>query len=222
MIQVMIVHEFPLMCNIVAAVLDGEPDIEVVGYASTVEEANEKISEHEADVILISSRLPDQGTTEFTNFLFQKMPAVKILILGISETRESVLEYAEAGANGYVLKESSLDDLLASIRAVYNDKVLISPDIAAVLIQRVSEYAKVFARADISPPEAVNLTARELEVLELLSQKMSNQQIAERLVIETGTVKNHVHNILSKLGVDRREEASNLMSIIRGQIKGRN
>ena len=222
MIQVMIVHEFPLMCNIVAAVLDGEPDIEVVGYASTVEDASEKISEHDVDVILISSRLPNQGTTEFTNFLFQQMPAVKILILGISESRESVLKYAEAGANGYVLKESSLDDLLAAIRAVYNDKVLISPDIAAMLFQRVSEYAKVFAQTDISPPETVNLTARELEVLELLSQKMSNQQIAERLVIETGTVKNHVHNILSKLGVDRREEAGNLMSIIRGQIKGMN
>lgn len=180
----------------------------------------DRIRQNGVDLVLISSRLPEQGTIKLTNLLIQDTPAIKIIILGITETRESILKYVEAGATGYVLKESSLDELLTTIRAVYNGKALISPDIAAALIQRVSEFAQVFAQTGMNPPESLNLTAREYEVLELLSQNLSNQEIAKRLVIETGTVKNHVHSILNKLGVVRREEAGNLMGLIRERFKG--
>jgi len=214
----MIVHEFPLMCNIIASVLNDEPDIRVVGYVSSVKAVLEQISECEVDLVLISSRLPHQGAIELISLLTQKMPAVKILVLGITESREGVLKYVEAGANGYVLKESSLDDLLTTIRAVHNDRALISPEIAAALIQRISEFAQAFAQVSVTPPDSLNLTAREFEVLELLSQNLSNQEIAGQLVIETGTVKNHVHNILNKLGVDRRESAADLLSIIKERM----
>lgn len=220
MINVMIVHEFPLMCNIIASVLDDEPDIKVVGHVSGVEEALDRVRQNDVDLVLISSRLPEQGTIKLTNLLIQDTPAIKIIILGITETRESVLKYVEAGATGYVLKESSLNELLTTIRAVYNGKALISPDIAAALIQRISEFAQIFAQTGVTLPESLNLTAREFEVLELLSQNLSNQEIAKRLVIETGTVKNHVHSVLKKLGVIRREEAGNLMALVRERFKG--
>jgi len=220
MINILIVHEFPLMCNIIASVLDDEPDIKVVGYASGVDEAMHSARQNNVDLVLISSRLPEQGTIKLTNLLIQDVPAIRVMILGITETREGVLKYVEAGATGYVLRESSLDDLLTTIRAVYNGNALISPRIAAALIQRVSEFAQVFAQSGVTPPDSLNLTAREFEVLELMSQNLSNQEIAERLVIETGTVKNHVHSILKKLGVVRREEAGNLMAIIKERSKG--
>jgi len=220
--NILIVHEFPLMCNIIASVLGDEPDIEVLGCVSTVKAALEHINQNRVDIVLISSRLPDQGAIELTSQLVQQRLLTKVLILGITESRESVLKYVEAGANGYVLKESSLADLLASLRAVYNDKAVISPDIAAALIQRVSEFAQAFTQSELTPPDSLNLTAREFEVLELLSQNLSNQEIAQRLVIETGTVKNHVHNILNKLGVDRRESAGDLLSIIRERMKSAN
>jgi len=139
--------------------------------------------------------------------------------LGISESRESVLNYVESGAAGYVLKESSLDDLLTTIRSVYNGQALISPEIAATLIQRVSELAQAFARTGVNPPESLSLTQRELEVAELLSENLSNQEISERLVIEVGTVKNHVHNILNKLGLSSREDAANLITVIKERSK---
>lgn len=221
MINVLVVHEFPLMCNIIASVVDDEPDIKVLGYVSDIDEAVALASHNDIDLVLISSRLPDQGTIRLTNLLIQNIPTIKVLVLGITETRESVLEYVEAGATGYVLKESSLDDLLTTIRAVYEGKALISPEIAAALIQRVSEFAQVFSQTGFNLPESLNLTARELEVLDLLSQNLSNQEIAKRLVIETGTVKNHVHSILSKMGVDRREEAGNLMPRIKEKLKGK-
>lgn len=215
MINILIVHEFPLMCNIISSVLDDEPDITVVGGVTDANEALEYVKQKEIDVILVSSRLPDQDTIRLTRLLMQNKPAPNILIFGITETRENVLRYIEAGATGYVLKESSLDDLLTAIRAAYSNKALISPEIAAALIQRVSEFAQAFAQAGVTPPESVSLTAREFEVLELMNRGLGNQEIAQQLFIEVGTVKNHVHSILNKLGVTNREDATRLMSIIK-------
>jgi DNA-binding NarL/FixJ family response regulator len=215
MINLLIVHEFPLMCNIIASVLDSEPDIKVVGCASSVDGAIDQVIQNDVNSVLVSTRLPEQGTIRLTNLLVQKAPSVKVLILGITESREGVLDYVESGAAGYVLKESSLSDLLTTIRAVHRGQSLVSPEIAATLIQRVSEFARAFSQAGLTPPDSLNLTSREFEVLELLSANLTNQEIAERLVIETGTVKNHVHNILNKLGVGSRDEAANLMTVIR-------
>ena len=221
MIHILIVHEFPLMCNIIASVLDDEPDIKVVGYASSMDDALVCVKSNEVDLALISTLLPNQDAIKLTNLLIQNEPSIKILILGITETRESVLEYIEAGATGYILKESSLDELLSTIRAAYNGRALISPEIAATLIQRISEFAQVVTPRKESLPDVFNLTIRETEVLELVSQNFSNQEIAERLVIETGTVKNHVHSVLKKLGVRSRDEAGNLLTMFREQNQGR-
>jgi two-component system NarL family response regulator len=222
MINLLIVHEFPLMCSIIASVLDSEPDIKVLGCASSIDEAIDRVMKNDVNLVLISTRLPDQGTIRLTNLLVQQAPSVKVLILGITESRESVLQYVESGAAGYVLRESSLDDLLTTIRAVYSGQAFISPEIAATLIQRVSEFARVFSRTGVNPPESLSLTQRELEVAELLSENLSNQEISERLVIEVGTVKNHVHNILNKLGVSSREDAANLMLVLKERSKGQN
>jgi len=218
MINVLVVHEFPLMCDIISAVLNAEKDITVIGCGTNIEQTLEFLKYNKLDVALISSRLPEQGTLKLTHLLVQSGPSPKILILGITETRDNVLHYIEAGAAGYVLRESSLNDLLTEIRAVSNDKALISPDIAAALIHRVSEYSQVFLRAESIPLDSLHLTAREIKVLELLSQNMSNHQIARQLVIEIGTVKHHVHNILHKLGVSSREDAAKLALLIKSRI----
>lgn len=215
MINILVVHEFPLMCNIIASVLDNEPDIKVVGCTSSVDEALDLVLHNGIDLVLVSTRLPDQGTIRLTNLLADKAASVKILVLGITESRESILNYVEAGAAGYVLRESSLDDLLTTIRAVHKGQALISPKIAATLMRRVSEFAQAFTRMGVSLPESLNLTQREFEVLEMLDQNLTNPEIAERLVIEIGTVKNHVHSILNKLGVGSREEAASLIALIR-------
>jgi len=221
MINVLVVHEFPLMCNIISSVLDDESDIVVVGGATDADAALERVKEDNIDVILISSRLPDEGSIRLTNTLVQLDLVPKILIFGITETRENVLRYIEAGATGYVLKESSLTDLLTAIRATQSGKALVSPEMAAALIQRISEFAQAFAQVGIVPPESLSLTARELEVLELMGQNLGNQEIAHRLFIEVGTVKNHVHSILNKLGVSSREDAALLMSIVKERLKSK-
>lgn len=213
-IRVLIVHEYPLMCDIIARVVDGEPDIQVQGFASSVDEAKDFIFKEPIDVVLISPRLPENGSIKLTRILVRKAPSIRILVLGISESREQVLQYIEAGASGYVIRESSVDDLLSVIRAAHAGKALVSPEVASILIHRVKTLSRTFMEAGISPPDITNLTARELEVLQLVTNNLSNQQISERLVIGLGTVKNHVHNILDKLGVANREEAANLYAYL--------
>jgi len=209
-IQVLIVHEYPLMCSIISKVVDDEPDIHVQSYASSVAQAEEIVLREPIDIILLSPRLPDNGTIKLTKILMNKAPRVKVLILGISETREQVLEYIEAGATGYIIRESSLADLFSVIRAAYKGKALVSPEIALALIHRVKTFSKSYQEAGLTPPDLRALTEREHEVFRLLGQNLSNQEIARRLVISPGTVKNHVHNILNKLGVSNRQEVTEL------------
>ena len=215
MIRVLLVNEIRLMCNIVAAALEDETDIDVVGCVTTIDQALNRAEEESIDVVLISTRLPDDGALRLTTALSQKVPFVDVLVLGLSEKKEEVLPYVEAGAVGYVLKNDSVEDMLTAIRSAHKGKAQISPEIAAALMERVSELAQKFSSINSNVLESANLTPRELEILELIGQDMSNQEIADHLVIEVGTVKNHVHSILNKLDVANREEAATYLAIIK-------
>jgi RNA polymerase sigma factor (sigma-70 family) len=113
-----------------------------------------------------------------------------------------------AGASGYVLEDVSVDNLLDHIRAAHDDQAIVSPEIAAALMNQISELAYVSAQDQLDVTAVSELTNREREVLNLIGDGLTNQQIADRLYIEVGTVKNHVHNLLKKLEVSNREDAA--------------
>lgn len=210
MIRVLVVNEIRLTCNVIAAVLEEEPDIDVIGLATTVEEALDQISR--CDVVLVSTGLPDGAALELTQAITETKSSVKVLALGLAESEAEILHYVETGADGYVLKDDSIDELLRQTRAVQDGEALVSPDIAAALMSRVAELAQF---ADTKEGDRVtDLTPREREVLELIGQDFSNQEIADHLVIEVGTVKNHVHSILQKLNVNSRLDAANYLALI--------
>jgi RNA polymerase sigma factor (sigma-70 family) len=212
-IRVLLVNEMRLVSNVIASVLEDEPDIEVVGRAASVDEALALATE--SDVVLVSTRLPDDGALKLTSAIAEADPSVKVLVLGLGESKGRVLRYVEAGADGYVLKNDSVDDLLEHIRAAQKGKALVSPKIAAVLMTRVTELAQLFAEIESGINEAIDLTPREREILELIGQGLTNQEIADCLVIEVGTVKNHVHSILQKLDVSSREDAASYLALIK-------
>jgi two-component system, NarL family, nitrate/nitrite response regulator NarL len=215
MIRVLLVNEIRLMCNILTAALEGEPDIQVIGCATSVPEALKKIQLLDVDIVLTSTRLPNNGALNLVEKLTTADPSTDVLILGVTEKKERILQFVEAGASGYVTKDSSIDDLIETLRATHKGKALVSPKITAALMERLSEYAQMFADLETGVVEEAGLTPRELDVLKLLGKNLTNQEIAETLVIEVGTVKNHVHSILSKLNVNTRDEAATYLALIK-------
>jgi two-component system nitrate/nitrite response regulator NarL len=213
MIRVALVNSIKLMCNVIAAVLSNEPDIEVAGCTTTVDGALALAGD--VDVLVISTRLPNKGALRLAQAVARAALPVKVVVLGLAESKEEILQYVEAGVAGYVLQDDSVDDLLAKIRTAYGGEAIVSPEMAAVLITRVSELAQQAAPPEVKLDTTGELTPREREILELIGQGLSNQEIADRLVIEVGTVKNHVHSILQKLNVSDRQAAAGLLNLMR-------
>lgn len=213
-IRLLLVNEIRLMGNVIVAALEDESDIRVVACVTTYEEALEIMREREVDVALVSTRLPDHGGLRLTNAISEISPSTKVLALGLTEEKKRVLRYVEAGASGYILKDDSLEDLIEIVRATREGKVFVSPQIAAAMMERLSDLAQMFVGIESNMTDTTTLTTREVEVLELISKGFTNQQIAQHLVIEVGTVKNHVHNILEKLNVSSRGEAAAYLAFI--------
>ena len=214
-INILLVNEIQLMGNVIAAALEDEPDIRVVGRATNIDDAMTLVQELEIDVALVSTRLREQGALKLTRAITDIAPNTKVLALGLTEEKKRVLRFVEAGATGYILKDDSLDDMIENVRAAVNDKVFVSPKIAAAMMERLSDLAQMFSDVENSVTDDAGLTPRELEVLELIGEGLTNQQISEQLVIEVGTVKNHVHSILEKLNVGSRGEAAAYLAFIK-------
>ncbi|MCB0036172.1 MAG: response regulator transcription factor [Anaerolineales bacterium] len=208
MIKVLVVQATRLACSLTATLLRDEPDIKMVGWAITVEEALEKAPR--ANLILVDTSLENDSALKITKQLAKSYPEIDVLVFGLPEKPELVLRYVEAGANGYVAEELEAKDLLDSIRAVHNNEALISPQMAAQLMDRINELAVACLDIESIQAELEALTPRQREALELIADGKSNQEISDSLDIEIGTVKNHVHNILKKLDVNSRYEAAAL------------
>ena len=212
MIRVLVVHKVRLTCDLMAAALNEEPDIRVVDFARSAEEAATKLDSSPVDVVLVNINLPDNDALRITRSASRNNKAAKVLVTGLVKSKAAVLRCVEEGAAGYVLEEESLQDLIKKIRAVHANQFVIAPHMAGAMIARLAELKRqvtairTLATAD-SYNEPTELTPREWEILALIEQGMTNQQIADSLIIELGTVKNHVHNILRKLDVQSRKHA---------------
>jgi len=213
MIRVLIVHETRLICDLKSTVLRNETDIEVLGCVASADEALALLKKSPCDIVLVSVTLPDDGAFMLTRTVTKLGNPVKILITGLTESKAVILRCIEEGVAGYVNTDESLTDLVRKIRCVSQGEFLVSPGIAAALISRIGELKKLVTELngfkDMNPNHLyAELTERECEVLDLIEQGASNQEIASCLCIELGTVKNHVHNILDKLDVRTRKHAA--------------
>lgn len=143
-------------------------------------------------------------------------PSTRVLALGLSEENQhDTLRYIEAGAAGYILKDSSLKELTEIIRLAQRGEARVSPRMTGVIMERLSSLARLFSTAERNMDGDVRLTSRELQVLQFISEGLTNPEIAARLVVEVGTVKNHVHRILEKLNVSSRQEAASYLALIK-------
>ncbi len=214
MIRVIVVHQAKLIANIIASVLSEEPDIHVVSTAVSKEEVLGKLSRSNCNMILAAATLPNNEALSLTQAVSDSHPNTNVLIIGVPKSESVILQYVMAGAAGYVLKDVPIERLLDNVRAAHQDEALISPQIAAALMNQVAELAQISKQYDLDPEMVATLTSREREVLTLIGDGLTNQEIADLLVIEKGTVKNHVHNILKKLDVNSREEAASYLTLL--------
>jgi len=205
-IRILIIHRSRLIREGFAFVLDHQESISVIGSVAGVGEVVGDLERLRPAVILLDLCLPDRGGLRDAQWIREVLPGAKILMTGLSELESDVLACFEAGAAGYLPQEASLEELLNSIQAVAAGEVLCSPKVTALLVSRIAETSREreLRRVQGLP----NLTRRELEIIALVEEGLSNKEIAVRLEIEIPTVKAHIHNILEKLQLDGRREAA--------------
>ena len=204
-IRVLIADDAPLFRRGLYVVLSTEPNIEVVAEAENGEEAIAKAEESAPDVVLMDVRMPRINGIDAARAIRDSSPATKIIMLTVSDEDDDLYEAIKAGANSYLLKEVSVEEVPEAIRAVVQGQSLISPSMASKLLNEYTTLAKRAEEKSQYPAPA--LTSRELEVLKLVAKGQSNREIGEDLFISENTVKNHVRNILEKLHLHSRMEA---------------
>jgi DNA-binding NarL/FixJ family response regulator len=208
-IHILIADDHPLFRDGIVHALGAEPDIIVVGQTSTGEEAFNLTKESLPDVLLMDINMPGEGGIVATQKIAAAFPVVRIIILTVSEDEDDLTNAIKAGADGYVLKGISAKDLANAVRAVVKGETYISPTIAANLIFELSKPQE--------PDPFKELTQRELEILQLVSEGLTNREVGERLHLAEKTIKHYMTNILQKLHVRSRVEASLI-----AYAKGRN
>ncbi len=195
-LRILIADDHPIVRDGLIAVAETQPDLEVVGEAGDGEEAVELASRLEPDVVLMDLRMPKMSGAEAIRRIRARLPRAHVLILTTYDNDASILEGLQAGAQGYLLKGSSRQELLSAIRAVARGESRLQPSVAGKLISSLQSGAT-----------AGELSNRELEVLRLIAKGKRNREIAEELYLSEKTIKAHVSSILKKLNAEDRTEA---------------
>jgi two-component system NarL family response regulator len=202
-IRVLVVDDQELFRRGLTMLLSVEDDIEVVGEATDGSAAATLAASTAPDVILMDVRMPKQTGIEACVTMKDAAPQARIIMLTASDEEADLYEAVKNGASGYLLKDSSIDEVAQAVRVVADGQSLISPSMA---IKLLDEF-KQMSRSDRTTVPTPRLTERELEVLRLVAKGLNNREIAKQLFISENTVKNHVRNILEKLQLHSRMEA---------------
>jgi NarL family two-component system response regulator LiaR len=199
-IRVLIVDDHAMVRKGLVAFLKNKPELDLVGEACDGREAITTCEQEQPDVVLMDLVMPELGGVAATRTIHQRWPHIQVIALTSFQEKELVRDALQAGAIGYLLKNVSGEELAEAIRQAHNGRPILAPEAVQALIQPPSEIESL----------AASLTRREHEVLALLAKGMSNPEIAGQLFISRATVKAHISNILSKLGVASRAEAISL------------
>lgn len=197
MIRVLVADDHPVVRAGIVALLDAADDLEVVAAVGTGREAVERALELDPDVVLLDLRMPELDGDAATARLAEAGSRARVLVLTTYENDDAILSAIAAGARGYLLKAAPEAELLAGIRAVAAGETALAPSVAAALVRRVAA----------PEPAAPLLTARELDVLRLVAEGLSNREIGERLFLGEATVKTHLLKVFQKLDVADRTRA---------------
>lgn len=215
--RIFIIHENQALASQAAALLNKDASMRVINLMNSINEALARVSPDNCDVILVSATLPEQGALKLIKRLRQQTVPAKVIVTGLPNDPQQILNYIAAGAAGYALAQEGVQQWPNHIEAVCKGKPLVSPAITAALMLHLNKLSRLTARFEPKSTLYANLTERECEILRFLAEGHSNQMIADNLIIGVGTVKNHVHNVLKKLNLRSRKDAATYLNFIQGR-----
>lgn len=202
MIRLLLVDDQELVCQGLQAMLNLESDIEVVGLASNGQLAVRQAETLQPDIVLMDIRMPIMDGREATKIICQKFPDIKVLIVSTFDEDDYIAHSIQAGAKGYLLKDMPVEELIQAIRLVNLGYTQMGPGLMQKMLDNINNRENV----ETKRPEPVELTPREIEVMNLIGKGCTNREIAEELYLAEGTVKTHVTNILNRLNLKNRSQ----------------
>jgi len=206
-IKVLLIEDNRLLREGILQILKQHSDIEVLESSNETKTTFSMVHEMNPDVILMDLGLRNQNSLRVVEILHEEFPKAKIVVMDLAPVQADILLYIKAGANGFILKDASLDDFIVTIRTVAEGENVLPSLSSETVFARIIDLA--VSEGKIKLNEVVRMTKREKQVMTLLSEGMSNKEIGQKLHVSSHTVKSHIHNIMDKLALHTRLEIAN-------------
>jgi two-component system nitrate/nitrite response regulator NarL len=201
-IQVLVIEDNRLVRDGLAALLDDHPDLKVVGAVANATIGLAQMRETKPDVVLVDAALGNGDSHRLVRDLRKEGPATRVIVMDLLPVQEDVIEFVRAGANGFIVKDATIDDFVMTIRSVSHGAGVVPQSLTGTLLSHIADQALIHTGP--AALQAVRMTKRERQITNLIAEGLSNKEIAQQLNIALYTVKSHVHNILEKLALHTR------------------
>jgi DNA-binding NarL/FixJ family response regulator len=206
-IRLLIIEDNRLLRDGIFSILKPHKDIVIIAASGDGRNTLVKIKQLKPNVVLLDLGLRSQNSLHVVEIVKRDFPLAKIIVMDLAPVQADILQYVKAGANGFILKDASLNDLLITIRAVADGSTILPPLLIDSLFSQIVEHA--VREGKIKVKDAVRMTTREREVVLHLGEGMSNKEIGQKMRVSTYTIKSHIHNIMEKLALHTRLEIAN-------------
>ena len=206
-IRLLLIEDNRLLRDGILSILKPYKDILIIAASGDGKNTLVKIKQLKPNVVLLDLGLRSLNSLQVVELVKTDFPLAKIIVMDLAPIQADILQYVKAGANGFILKDASLNELLITIRTVNEGATVLPPLLVDSLFSQIVEYAVREGKSNLK--EAVRMTKREKEVITFLSEGMSNKEIGQKIHISTYTVKSHIHNIMEKLALHTRLEIAN-------------
>jgi DNA-binding NarL/FixJ family response regulator len=206
-IRLLLIEDNRLLRDGILAILKSQKDIVIIAASGDGKDTLVKIKELKPNVVLLDLGLRNQNSLHVVEIVKRDFPEAKIIVMDLAPVQADILQYVKAGANGFILKDASLNDFLITIRTVSEGATVLPPLLVDSLFSQIVDHAVREGKSKLS--EAVKMTKREREVIGFLGEGMSNREIGQKIRVSPYTVKSHIHNIMEKLALHTRLEIAN-------------
>lgn len=206
-IRLLLIEDNRLLRDGILSILKAHKDIVIIAASGDGKNTLQKIRQLKPNVILLDLGLRSQNSLHVVEIVKRDFPDAKIIVMDLAPVQADILQYVKAGANGFILKDASLNDFLLTIRSVAEGSTILPPLLVDSLFSQIVDHAVKNGKFKLK--EAVRMTSREREVIGFLGEGLANKEIAQKIHVSTYTVKSHIHNIMEKLALHTRLEIAN-------------